>query len=542
MTNDYFDTYDELTRGTLARAEDVNAIVDAIIVGFDRLPAKAKIIENRVTYAVDSGAINHYVVTLTGIAAYTAGLRLSVKTTTANDDASDINLNGIGAKAIKRFDGTALNDGDIPAGIFEIVYDGTDFRLVSQHGSDATIASAAAVAAAASASAASSSASAASGSASSASTSASTASTQATNASNSASAASTSASNASTSASNASSSASSASTSASNAATSASTATTQASNAATSASTASTQATNASNSASTASTQATNASNSASAAATSASNASTSETNAAASAVAAAASAAAAAASAAFQGYIYGLEVSAAGATATFGVAAGAASDGAASNFMILASAFTKTMASWAVGSGNGSLDTGAVAANTTYHIWLIGRTDGTLRDILVSLSASAPTMPTGYTYKRHIQSMKTDGSSQWPACYQYGDILMLTSPTIDFNSSPPVAATDLPLSVPTGIKVAALVNGHWRYNVGTNNLWVYSKQQSDAGMVAGGGAEVVWIIGAGNDAPVYNRELLTDTSGNIRQIANANAGTHVCVLTGWRHPRGASW
>lgn len=50
--------------------------------------------------------------------------------------------------------------------------------------------------------------------------------------------------------------------------------------------------------------------------------------------------------------------------------------------------------------SGAGGLDTGAEAANTLYYVWHIGKSDGTY-NLLLSVSSSGPTMPSGYTYKR---------------------------------------------------------------------------------------------------------------------------------------------
>src|SRR5581483_3995366 len=81
---------------------------------------------------------------------------------------------------------------------------------------------------------------------------------------------------------------------------------------------------------------------------------------------------------------------------------------------------------------GNGSLDTGSIANNTWYHAYLIERTDTGAVDVLVSLSASAPTMPASYTKKRRIGSMKTNGSGQWTAFTQNGDEFLWTTPIAD--------------------------------------------------------------------------------------------------------------
>lgn len=102
-------------------------------------------------------------------------------------------------------------------------------------------------------------------------------------------------------------------------------------------------------------------------------------------------------------GYISGLGCSYAG-TTSFGVGAGMARDDADSANMALASAFTKTTSPWSQGSGNGSLDTGSsLTANSYYYIWLIEKTDKSAVDVLISASSTAPTMPSGWSYKRVI-------------------------------------------------------------------------------------------------------------------------------------------
>ena len=64
-------------------------------------------------------------------------------------------------------------------------------------------------------------------------------------------------------------------------------------------------------------------------------------------------------------------------------------------------------------GSGVNGLDTGTEAASTWYHIWCIGKSDGTI-DTLLSLSATAPTMPTGYTYKAYLGAIYNDAASNF--------------------------------------------------------------------------------------------------------------------------------
>lgn len=142
MTNSYFNHDNPLTRHTLGRAEEVNNIFNAVEAGFDLLPDADDFGENQ--YVQDTGAANAYVVTLDpNPLSYYEGLRLLMKAANANTAASTINVNGIGVKTIKRYNGDDLQVNDITAGmIVYLIYDGTNFRIVSAHGADVALAQA----------------------------------------------------------------------------------------------------------------------------------------------------------------------------------------------------------------------------------------------------------------------------------------------------------------------------------------------------------------------------------------------------------------
>lgn len=102
------------------------------------------------------------------------------------------------------------------------------------------------------------------------------------------------------------------------------------------------------------------------------------------------------------------LKLSATGASATVSVTAdqiaveSVAGDIAALNNVALA-------ISGAAAGANG-LDTGVLAASTWYSVWAIW--DGTTTAGLLSLSATAPTMPAGYTHKMRLGWVRTDGTA----------------------------------------------------------------------------------------------------------------------------------
>jgi len=71
--------------------------------------------------------------------------------------------------------------------------------------------------------------------------------------------------------------------------------------------------------------------------------------------------------------------------------------------------------------SGVNGLDTGSEAASTWYHIWAIGKADGTVSGLL-SASLTAPTLPSGYTYKGLIGAVYNDASSNFIVFVQNGN------------------------------------------------------------------------------------------------------------------------
>lgn len=74
-----------------------------------------------------------------------------------------------------------------------------------------------------------------------------------------------------------------------------------------------------------------------------------------------------------------------------------------------------------AAGSGANGLDTGTSTASTWYSVWVIS--NGTTTAGLLSLSATAPTMPSGYTFKARVGWVRTDPSAnKYPLSYiQFG-------------------------------------------------------------------------------------------------------------------------
>jgi len=234
------------------------------------------------------------------------------------------------------------------------------------------------------------------------------------------------------------------------------------------------------------------------------------------------------------RGYLAGLTLSTAGSSSTFSVAAGIAVDSTQADFMKLASSISKTTSSWAVGSGNGALDTGSIAASTWYHAYLIKRTDTGVVDVLVSLSATSPTMPTNYSLSRRIGAMKTNGSSQWTAFVQLGDEFLWSVPIADIlTSSQGTTAILYTLSVPTGVQVWALLQG-WSYASGGFDVLFTSPDQADTAPTS----QINTVRGNANNFP-SPLNIRTNTSAQIRARSDATSTQLNYITQGWIDRRG---
>jgi hypothetical protein len=100
----------------------------------DKLPASEynEVVKAAGIYAADAGASDAYAITPTPApSSYVAGMVFNFKANTANTGAATLNVNGLGAKTIKKNVSADLDTGDISAGqIVTVVYDGTNFQLI----------------------------------------------------------------------------------------------------------------------------------------------------------------------------------------------------------------------------------------------------------------------------------------------------------------------------------------------------------------------------------------------------------------------------
>lgn len=111
--------------GTIVTAAFLNAVNNHRHTGADEDGAGA------LDYAISTGSANAYVLALSpALAAHVAGMSIRIKANFTNTGAATLNINSLGAIAIKRPDGSALQANDILSGsIITVTYDGTYYQL-----------------------------------------------------------------------------------------------------------------------------------------------------------------------------------------------------------------------------------------------------------------------------------------------------------------------------------------------------------------------------------------------------------------------------
>ncbi|MCP3674992.1 MAG: hypothetical protein GY829_11060 [Gammaproteobacteria bacterium] len=146
--SDYYVRSKNYVKGTTAKSVDIVGSLDAIEVAFAKLPTLDEFQSGLVVYKETTGSANTYAITMSNVTAYSAGISVLLSINVANTGPSTLNINGLGAVAIKRADITSLSSGDLKVnGVVLIVHDGTQFVLASTDPNLITLAQAAQAAA-----------------------------------------------------------------------------------------------------------------------------------------------------------------------------------------------------------------------------------------------------------------------------------------------------------------------------------------------------------------------------------------------------------
>jgi hypothetical protein len=189
--------------------------------------------------------------------------------------------------------------------------------------------------------------------------------------------------------------------------------------------------------------------------------------------------------------------------------------------------ALTKKLdAGFATGNGNGGLDTGANANSTWYHCFAISKADGT-SDFLFSLSATAPTMPSGFVNKRRIGSVKTDSSGNIIQFVQLDDKFFYKTPIADLTTSVAQATyANLTISTPYGIITEALLT----CELGGDDTFIYIANANYSTMIEYrfvGSVSIMTVLDM-----VFPMSMLTTSTSQILYKIWGNSITNVILNT----------
>ena len=249
-------------------------------------------------------------------------------------------------------------------------------------------------------------------------------------------------------------------------------------------------------------------------------------------------------------GHCWGLTLSNNGADATndIDVAVGEAmSDDVDSNDAVLirlTSAITKQLdVAWAVGSAAGGRASGGAIANTTYHVFLIMRPDTGVVDVAFDTSATGANLSANtnvaYTKKRRIGSILRE-SAAIVGFVQDGQFFQRKTAVLDVAANNPgTSAVSRTLSVPSGIRVRALVNVGLDISTPGGALYLSDLDATDSApsLTAAPLGQIGRDFSTGNLNQVSGSIMVrTNTSAQIRsRVSASDANTDLYIATlGW--------
>lgn len=244
-------------------------------------------------------------------------------------------------------------------------------------------------------------------------------------------------------------------------------------------------------------------------------------------------------------GYLFGLNTSnnTVDTANDIDIAIGRCRDDSNTQDIILASALTKRLdASWAAGTNQGGLDAGSKAAGSWYAVYVIKNVTTGAVDVLFSLSATSPVLPSGYTVKRRIAWILTDGSASIAQYTQRGDDFTFSSSVLDASTTLGTTAVLYTVTVPPSlvtdpIWTKTIVNG----GDASSNYYIRISSPYQTDVVPS--ASIAQLAsGFPSTSSRFSAQIvvLTNTSRQIRARSSI-AGMGFSISTeGWIDRRGA--
>lgn len=256
-------------------------------------------------------------------------------------------------------------------------------------------------------------------------------------------------------------------------------------------------------------------------------------------------------------GAIFGLTLAnaAANPTTAITISAGLTRDSTNTAGITLAAPITKVLtAPWAAGDGNGGRDAGALANGQTWHVFAILDPDTNVVDALFSQSATAPTLPAGFTKFRRLGAVVLDAAATTIRRFrQSGDWFEYVTRSADYaaqsNGGAPFYRA---VAVPAGIKVEVEFYFQSVGATGDSNIYLSGLYDPDLGVPAAFGAPTQWAqirranfysqTSSGNIFASYQTVIarqFTDAAAHVYTFSSDANDVIALGVIRWRDERG---
>lgn len=166
--------------------------------------------------------------------------------------------------------------------------------------------------------------------------------------------------------------------------------------------------------------------------------------------------------------------------------------------------------------TGANGLDTGVLANNTWYYVYVIS--DGSTVAGLMSLSATAPTMPGSYTYKARVGAFRTGGSATFLRIRQMGNIAQYVVATGSTTPNMPILASGTAGSPTTPTWVAVPVGSFVPSTASCIDVFLHYPSTSSAAQAAPNNAYGSYQS-ITNPPPVYTANGASTATGRGQMV-----------------------
>ncbi len=181
----------------------------------------------------------------------------------------------------------------------------------------------------------------------------------------------------------------------------------------------------------------------------------------------------------------------------------------------------------WSAGNNGGGLDTGAKANSSTYYGHSLRKDSDGSFDIVYSLSATAPTVPAGYTKVQRLIPVMTDGSGAIRPFLQDGNEVRfrVSAGLSAYSGTADRALALLTVPLPLGIRVLGLFTGAATYEP------MYSGA-TDQGLILADGTDINTITLGHMDGAIPNVGYVMARSYMDRVCrTNSSAQVHMGIV-----------